>query len=165
VVARIIIVSTLRRLSGETYTFTVRTPEFHNGSGFQGQPHVRFALEWCTPIAGFKNVEPDPLLFMVCSPSIQQSNSYKSWDPTNNDSVLALLQSWHNDNVFGKMADSSYVQSNVCAGICDGSRLVRGNMSFYILQGPTKLRTCVLPWTPTIINAYTFSLIFRVEEP
>jgi hypothetical protein len=55
-------------LSGEKYAFTVRTPAFQNGSGFQGQPHVRFALEWCTPITGFTCVEPDSLSIMLCSP-------------------------------------------------------------------------------------------------
>jgi hypothetical protein len=38
-------------------------------------------------------------------------------------------------------------------------------MSFYLLQGPTKLRSSVLPWTPIVINDYTFSLVFWVEEP
>jgi hypothetical protein len=52
-----------------------------------------------------------------------------------------------------------------CVGICDGSRLVRGDVSFYVLQGPTKLITSVLPWTPTIIIDYTISLVFWVEEP
>jgi hypothetical protein len=164
-VARRIVVSTQERVSGEKHAFAVRTPAFQNGSGFQGKPHVRFALEWCTPITGFKGVEPDPLSIMLCSPSIRQSNSYKSWDPANNDSILALLQSWRGGNVFGETADSSYVQSNTCAGIGDGSRLVRGDMSFYLLQGPTKLRTSVLPWTPTFVNDYTFSVVFWVEEP
>jgi hypothetical protein len=116
-------------LSGEKYAFTMRTPAFQNGSGFQGQPHVRFALEWCTPITGFTSVEPDPLSILLYSPSIRQSNSYKRWDPANNDSVLDLLQSWRGGNVFGEMADSSYVQSSTCVGICDGSRLVRGDLS------------------------------------
>jgi hypothetical protein len=164
-VARRIVVSTQKRLSGEKYAFTVRTPAFQSGSCFQGQPHVRFALEWCTPITGFTGVEPDPLSIMVCSPSVRQSNSNTSWDPSNNDSILALLQSRRGGNVFGEMADSSYVQSSTCAGICEGSRLVRGDMSFYLMQGPTKLRTSVLQWTPTIKNDYTFSLVFWVEEP
>jgi hypothetical protein len=64
------------------------------------------------------------------------------------------------------MVDTAYVQSNTCDGICDSSRLVRGDVSFYLLQGPTKLRHNVLPWKPTtFINDYTFSLVFSVEEP
>jgi hypothetical protein len=63
------------------------------------------------------------------------------------------------------MADSPYVHDNICAGICDGSRLVRGDMSFYLLQGPTDSRTSVIPWTPIVINDYTFSLVFWVEVP
>jgi hypothetical protein len=92
---RRIVVSTQERLSGEKYAFTVRTPAFQNGSGFQGQPHVRFALEWCTPIIGFTGVEPDPLSILLCCPSIRQTNTYMSWDPANNDSILAMsLAKW-----------------------------------------------------------------------
>jgi hypothetical protein len=65
------------------------------------------------------------------------------------------------------MANTTFVQSNTCAGMCDGSRLVRGDMSFYLLQGPTKLRNSVLPWKPTtFIYDYIFSLVLLwVEEP
>jgi hypothetical protein len=38
-------------------------------------------------------------------------------------------------------------------------------MSFYLLRGPTESRTSVIPWTPILINEYTFSLVFWVEEP
>jgi hypothetical protein len=92
VARRRIVVSSQERISGEGYSFTVGTPAFQNGSGFQGQPQVRFALEWCAPITGLKGVEPDSLSILLCSPSIQQSNSYKSWDPANNDSFLAILK-------------------------------------------------------------------------
>jgi hypothetical protein len=127
------VLSSAERLSGEGYAliaFTIRTPAFQNGSGFQGQPHVRFALEWCTPTSGFKGVEANPLSILLCSQSIKQSNSYLGWDPANTISVPTLLQSWRGGNVFGEMADSSYAHNNTCAGICHGSRLIRGDMSF-----------------------------------
>jgi hypothetical protein len=74
------------------------------------------------------------------------------------------MQSWQGDNVYGEMADSPYVQSNTCAGICGGSQFVRGDMSFYLLQGPTKFRKSVLPWTPTtFISDFTFSIVFWVD--
>jgi hypothetical protein len=67
------------------------------------------------------------------------------------------------------MADTAYVQSNTCAGICDGFRMVRGNMSFYLLQGPTKLIKSPT-WRSAMkshefFNEHTFSLVFWVKEP
>jgi hypothetical protein len=163
--SRRIVVSSAERCRGEGLPHRSKRPAFQNGSGFQGKPHVRFALECCTPITGMKGVELDPLAIMHCSPSIQRSNSYKTWETGNHDAVLAFMQSWRGDSVYGEMADSHYVQSNTCAGICDGSQLVRGDMSFYLLQGPTRFRTSVLPWTPTFISDFTFSLVFWVDEP
>jgi hypothetical protein len=100
VARRSIVVSSQDHESGEGYSFTVRMPTSQNGPGFQGQPQVRFALEWCTPITGLKGVEFDPLSILFCSPSTQQSCSHKSWDPANNDSVLALLQFWRGGNIW-----------------------------------------------------------------
>jgi hypothetical protein len=90
-----------------------------------------------------KGVEYDPLAVMLCSPSIQQSYSYKMLETGNHDDVLTFLQSWRGDNVHGEMADSPYVQSKMCAGICDGSQLVRGSISFYLLQSPAIFRKSV----------------------
>ena len=162
---RRIVVSSQERLGGTAAAFTVRTPAFQNGSGFQGQPRVRFALEWCTPVSGFQGIAPAPLSLLLCSPSVQQSNTWKSWAPADNDAVLALLQSRGGDNVYGEMADSPYVQSSACAGLCDGSRLVRGDMSFYLLQGPTVTRRSVQRWEPDVVTDFSFSLVFWVDEP
>jgi hypothetical protein len=144
------------------YAFAVHTPAFQSGNGFQGQPHVHFALEWCTPITpstGFKASYTRPPFALNLLPSIQQSHSYKRWDPANNDSVLACLQSWRVSHFFGEMPDSSHVHSNTCTGMCDGSRLFRGDMAFYLIQCPTKLRKSVLPWTPVFINGFILSLM------
>jgi hypothetical protein len=44
--------------------------------------------------------------------------------------------------------------------------MVRGDMSYYLFQGPTKLGKSVLPWEiATFMNDYTFSPVFWVEEP
>jgi hypothetical protein len=142
-VARKIVVTTQERLRREKCALPVRTPAFQNGTNYQGQPHVRFALEWYTPVTGFKVVEPDQAC--CAHPRSSNQNFHKSWDPANRDSVIAPLEFWRGNNMYGDIADSSYVQSNTCAGICDGSRLVRGGMSFYLLRGPTKSRSSVLP--------------------
>jgi hypothetical protein len=63
------------------------------------------------------------------------------------------------------MADSPYVQSNACAGLCDGSRLVRGDMSFYLLQVPTVTRRSVQRWEPDVVTEFTFSFVVWVDEP
>jgi hypothetical protein len=69
-------------------------------------------------ITGFKVMEPESFLIMLCSPSIQQSNSYKNWDPDINDSILALLQHWRGNNVYHEMPDfrtSKAMRAPVCA--------------------------------------------------
>jgi hypothetical protein len=160
-----IVVSSKERIGGTAAAFTVRTPAFQNGSGFQGQPRVRVALEWCTPVSGFQGIAPAPLSLLLCSPSVQQSNTWNSWAPADHDAVLALLQSRGGDNVYGEMADSPYVHSSAGARLCDGSRLVRGDMSFYLLQGPTVMRRSVQRWEPDVVTDFTFNLVFWVDEP
>jgi hypothetical protein len=126
---------------------------------------VRFALEWCTSVSDFQGIAAAPLSLLLCSPSVQQSNTFKSWAPADNDAVLALLQSRGGDNIYGEMADSPYVQSSACTGMSDGSRLVRGDMSFYLLRGPTVTRRSVQRWEPDVVTDFAFSLVFWVDEP
>jgi hypothetical protein len=70
-VARKIVVTTQERLRREKCALTVRTPAFQNGTNYQGQPHVRFALEWCTPVTGFKWWSPIKHVVLTVDPVIK----------------------------------------------------------------------------------------------
>jgi hypothetical protein len=88
---------------------------------------------------------------------MQQSNTFKSWASADKDAVLALLQSRSGDGIYGEMVDNPYVQSSACAWMCDGSRLVRGDM--YLLQRPIMTRKSVQRWKPDVVTDFAFSLV------
>jgi hypothetical protein len=136
-----IVVSSKNRLGGAK-----RAPlpcARQNGSGFHGQPRVSFALERCTLVSGFHGTAPAALSLVSCSPSNRQSNTFKSWAPADNDAVLALQSHGGDNYIYGDRAGNPYVQSSVCAGLCDGSRLVRGDMPLYLVHDPMASRRSV----------------------
>lgn len=159
-VRRIVVSSAGRsRGTGSSFAFDIQK----HLNLFAGKT-VRFALEWTTPVQSSDAGDGFPLsVLLVCS-SFTQINQQKTFE-NNNDSVLALLQGYEGTGVYGHTADTPYVQTTACGGLCLGDQLATlSELEFRFLSTPSQAGDAVAAWAPAQIDDFEFSLVFWEEE-